>query len=102
MLAYLDPSLNLNFKVGRYEEKKLATHSNGPSSEIQILCATHTLLSGSWNNLDADFGSWKLDAGFCIIGLHRLDLISAAGDGLVAISLRALDKPFPVCGRQTS
>jgi hypothetical protein len=47
---------------------------------------------GSWNNLDADFGSWILDAGFCIIGLHRLDSISAAGIGLVAISLRALDK----------
>jgi hypothetical protein len=30
-----------------------------------------------------------LDAGFCIIGLHRLDSISATGDGLVAISLAA-------------
>jgi hypothetical protein len=44
--------------------------------------------------LDTDFGSWILDAGFCIIGLHRLDSISAAGDGLVAISLKALNKPF--------
>jgi hypothetical protein len=35
-----------------------------------------------------------LDPGFWIIGLHRLDSISAAGDGLVAISLRVLDKPF--------
>jgi hypothetical protein len=34
-------------------------------------------------------------------GLHRLDSISAAGDGLVAISLRALDKPFPARGPQT-
>jgi hypothetical protein len=25
---------------------------------------------GSWNNLDADFGSRTPDAGFCIIGLH--------------------------------
>jgi hypothetical protein len=30
-----------------------------------------------------------LDAAFCIIGLHRLDSNSAAGDGLVAISLAA-------------
>jgi hypothetical protein len=51
--------------------------------------------TGSWNNLDADFGSWTQNAGFCIIGLHHLDSISDAGDGLVAISLRALDKPFP-------
>jgi hypothetical protein len=57
---------------------------------------------GSWNNLDADFGSWTWDAGFCIIELHHLDSSSAAGDGLVAISLRALDKPFPVRGPQTS
>jgi hypothetical protein len=35
------------------------------------------------------------DTGFCIIGLHRLDSISAAGDGLMVISLRALDTPFP-------
>jgi hypothetical protein len=35
-----------------------------------------------------------LDAGFCIIGLHRLDSTSAAGDYLVAITLRALDKSF--------
>jgi hypothetical protein len=35
------------------------------------------------------------NAGFCIIGLHCLDSILAAGDGLVANSLRALDKPFP-------
>jgi hypothetical protein len=41
---------------------------------------------GSCNNLDADFGSWTQDVGFCIIGLHRLDSTSAAGDGLVAIS----------------
>jgi hypothetical protein len=50
---------------------------------------------GNCNNLDADFGSWTPNAGFCISGLHHLDSISAAGDGLVAISLRALDKPFP-------
>jgi hypothetical protein len=37
------------------------------------------VFKGSWNNLDADFGSWILDAGFCIIALHRLDSISAAG-----------------------
>jgi hypothetical protein len=55
---------------------------------------------GSWNNLDADFGSWTLDAGYFIIGLHRLDSISAAGDGLVAISLRALDKTFAARGPQ--
>jgi hypothetical protein len=36
--------------------------------------------------MDADFVSWMQDAGFCIIGLHRLDSISAAGDGLVAIA----------------
>jgi hypothetical protein len=41
---------------------------------------------GSCYNLDIDFGSWTLDSGFCIIGLHRLDSTSAAGDGLVAIS----------------
>jgi hypothetical protein len=42
--------------------------------------------TGSCNNLDADFGSWTQDAGICIIGLHRLDSTSAAGDGLAAIS----------------
>jgi hypothetical protein len=47
------------------------------------------------NNLDAHFGSWMLDAGFSIIGLHRLDSTTAAGDCLVTITLRALDKPFP-------
>jgi hypothetical protein len=51
---------------------------------------SRSFLTGSWNNLNTDFGSWTLDAGFCIIGLHRLDSISAAGDGLVAISLRAV------------
>jgi hypothetical protein len=41
---------------------------------------------GSCNNLDADFWSWMLDDGFCIIGLYRLDSTSAAGiDGVVVI-----------------
>jgi hypothetical protein len=40
------------------------------------------LKSGSCNNLDADFGSWTLDAGFCTIGLHRLDSTSGAAGGL--------------------
>jgi hypothetical protein len=55
-------------------------------SDIFALCmlCVHNLL-GSCNNLDADFGSWMLGIGFCIIGLHRLDSTSAAGDGLVAI-----------------
>jgi hypothetical protein len=34
------------------------------------------LAIGSCNNLDADFGSWILDAGFYIIALHRLDSTS--------------------------
>jgi hypothetical protein len=42
---------------------------------------------GTCNNLDADFGSWILDAGFCIIALHHLDSTSAACDGLVVISI---------------
>jgi hypothetical protein len=36
-------------------------------------------LEGSCKKLEADFGSWTMDAGFCIIGLHRLDSTSAAG-----------------------
>jgi hypothetical protein len=49
------------------------------------------LTGGSCNNLDADFGSWILDAGFCIIALHRLDSTSAACDGLVVISIVVID-----------
>jgi hypothetical protein len=66
------------------------------------------LMIGSCNNLDADFGSWTHDAGFCIIGLHHLDSNSAADDGLVAITytLRTLDmqmpQSFPVRGPSTS
>jgi hypothetical protein len=41
----------------------------------------------SCNNLDADFGSRILDAGFCIIALLRLDSTSAACNGLVVISI---------------
>jgi hypothetical protein len=40
--------------------------------------------NSSCKNLDADSGFWTQDAEFCIIGLHRLDSTSAAGDGLVA------------------
>jgi hypothetical protein len=46
--------------------------------------------NGSGNNLDTDFGSWTQDAGLSIIGLHRLDSTSAAGDGLVAITLESI------------
>jgi hypothetical protein len=48
---------------------------------------------GSWNNLDADFGSWMLD--FASLDCSAwIQSRPAAGDGLVAISLKALDKPF--------
>jgi hypothetical protein len=39
-------------------------------------------MTGSWNNLDADFGSWMLD----FASLDCTAWISGAGDGLVAIS----------------
>jgi hypothetical protein len=53
-------------------------------------------MHGSFNNLDT---FWILDAAFCIIGLHRLDSISAAGDGLVAISgvVVIYGTPFQPC-----
>jgi hypothetical protein len=34
---------------------------------------------GRCKNLDTYFGFWTLDAGFCIIGLYRLDSTLAAG-----------------------
>jgi hypothetical protein len=53
----------------------------------EILCDSNDALEGgSCNNLDADFGSWILDAGFCIIALHRLDSTSAECDDLVVMA----------------
>jgi hypothetical protein len=57
-------------------------------------------LVGITGTVILDPGRRTLD--FASVGLHRLDSISAAGDGLVAISLRALDKPFPARWPQTS
>jgi hypothetical protein len=54
---------------------------------IVIRLTRNTLQKGSCNNMDTDFGSWILDAGFCIIALHRLDSTSAACDGFVVISI---------------
>jgi hypothetical protein len=71
--------------------------------ELGLDCAVSVLWTGrsgtvvgiTWT-LILDPGRWMLD-----FGLYRLDSISAAGDGLVAISLRALDKLFPTRGLQT-
>jgi hypothetical protein len=59
-----------------YQIRQQAGHQ--PTRQL-VLC------KGSCNNLDADFGSWILDPGFCIIALHRLDSTSPARDGLVVI-----------------